>query len=64
MSIFEVAQTMVTHYEIEVNDWQRDIYEMITIEGSLDEIDYCQRQLELSETELTYWRNQAAKYEI
>ncbi len=63
MTIFENAQTMVTHYEIEVNDWQRDLQEMIVIEVSLDEIDYCQQQLELAETELIYWRNQTAKYE-
>ncbi len=63
MNIFKDAQEMVTYYEIEVNDWRRDLHEMITIEGSLDEIDYCQQQLELSETELVYWRNQVAKYE-
>ncbi len=60
-------QEMVTHYEIQVSELQRDLKELLDDFDSddiRDDIDYLTCQLELIETELIYWRTMFARQDI
>ncbi len=57
-------RTMIIHYENETQLLRTDLAEITNLDVDYEtirnDIDYLQNQLELSETELQYWRLQHA----